>query len=181
MAIVRIPAENRSLQADDLVQEYLKGIGIDYEHWNTENDISQDASSDQILRTYEKQINELKERGGYVRPDVIDINRDTPGPEAMLAKFNIEHYHNEDEVRFIVDGRGLFHIHPQIGPVVAIEVESGDLIRVPSGTLHWFGLCGESAQYVYFRTNPAGLLTIRTALLIESMSPWYMPPQKAAK
>jgi len=31
----------------------------------------------------------------------------------MLAKFNIEHTHDEDEVRYIIAGRGLFHIHPQ--------------------------------------------------------------------
>jgi 1,2-dihydroxy-3-keto-5-methylthiopentene dioxygenase len=44
-------------------------------------------------------------------------------------------------VRFIIDGRGLFHINPTVGPVFSIEVEAGDLIRVPKGTLHWFDLC----------------------------------------
>ena len=28
-------------------------------------------------------------------------------------------------------------------PVIAIEVEAGDLIRVPRGTWHWFDLCGD--------------------------------------
>ena len=32
---------------------------------------------------------------------------------------------------------------PKDAPVVAIEVEAGDLIRVPRGTLHWFNLCGD--------------------------------------
>jgi 1,2-dihydroxy-3-keto-5-methylthiopentene dioxygenase len=59
----------------------------------------------------------------------------------MLAKFSREHWHDEDEVRFIIEGRGLFHIHPATGPVFAIEVEAGDLIRVPRGTHHWFDLC----------------------------------------
>jgi 1,2-dihydroxy-3-keto-5-methylthiopentene dioxygenase len=61
----------------------------------------------------------------------------------MLAKFSREHWHDEDEVRFIVEGRGLFHVHPPEGPVFAIEVEAGDLIRVPRGTLHWFNLCAD--------------------------------------
>ena len=61
----------------------------------------------------------------------------------MLNKFNAEHWHDEDEVRFIVEGRGLFHIHPPDGPVFAIEVEAGDLIRVPRGTHHWFDLCAD--------------------------------------
>jgi 1,2-dihydroxy-3-keto-5-methylthiopentene dioxygenase len=59
----------------------------------------------------------------------------------MLAKFSREHWHDEDEVRFIVKGRGIFHIHPRGGKVHAIEVEAGDLIRVPRGTWHWFDLC----------------------------------------
>ena len=41
----------------------------------------------------------------------------------MLDRFNAEHWHDEDEVRFIVEGRGLFHVHPPNGPVFAIEVE----------------------------------------------------------
>ena len=48
-----------------------------------------------------------------------------------------------DEVRLIVEGRGVFHIHATTGPVFALEVEAGDLIRVPKGTHHWFDLCGD--------------------------------------
>jgi 1,2-dihydroxy-3-keto-5-methylthiopentene dioxygenase len=61
----------------------------------------------------------------------------------MLLKFSSEHWHDEDEVRFIVEGRGLFHVHLFAGPVFALEVEAGDLIRVPKGTHHWFDLCGD--------------------------------------
>ena len=89
------------------------------------------------------EIETLKARGGYVTADVIDVNAETPNLDAMLAKFSSEHWHDEDEVRFIVEGRGLFHVHPPGRPVFAIEVEAGDLIRVPRGTHHWFDLCGE--------------------------------------
>ena len=46
---------------------------------------------------------------------MINVKPETPGLDAMLTRFNREHCHDEDEVRFIVDGRGLFHIHPD-GP-----------------------------------------------------------------
>jgi 1,2-dihydroxy-3-keto-5-methylthiopentene dioxygenase len=46
-------------------------------------------------------------------------------------------------VRFIIEGRGVFHIHPRDRAVLAIEVEAGDLIRVPRGTWHWFNLCAD--------------------------------------
>jgi 1,2-dihydroxy-3-keto-5-methylthiopentene dioxygenase len=142
MAILRIPEENRSITEPTDVREYLAGIGIDFERWEPAV-VASDASPQQILDAYSEQIAVLKARGAYVTADVIDVKPDTPGLEAMLAKFNIEHWHDEDEVRYIVAGRGLFHIHPAQRPVVAIEVEAGDLIRVPRGTRHWFDLCGD--------------------------------------
>ena len=90
-----------------------------------------------------REIDALKARGGYVTADVIDVKPDTPNLDMMLAKFSREHWHDEDEVRFIIEGRGLFHVHPEQGDVFAIEVEAGDLIRVPRGTHHWFDLCAD--------------------------------------
>ena len=75
--------------------------------------------------------------------DVIDIYPDTPNLDAMLEKFNKEHTHTEDEVRYILQGHGVFHINPGDRPVFAIEVWGGDLISVPLGTRHWFDLCGD--------------------------------------
>ena len=42
-------------------------------------------------------LTNLKKRGGYITADVIDVNPNTPDLDAMLAKFNVEHSHNEDE------------------------------------------------------------------------------------
>ena len=141
MAIVTIPDENRTLNDQDAVAKFLSTVGIDYERWEASFPIASDAQTEEILAAYSAEIDKLKTRGGYVTADVIDVNANTPGLEAMLAKFNREHWHDEDEVRFIIRGRGIFHIHPPGKPVLAIEVEAGDLIRVPRGTLHWFNLC----------------------------------------
>jgi 1,2-dihydroxy-3-keto-5-methylthiopentene dioxygenase len=143
MAIVKVPEENRTIQDADAIGRYLAKAGIEFERWTPSANLGADAPAETVLSAYEEKINELKARGGYVTADVIDVNSDTPGLEAMLARFNSEHWHDEDEVRMIVEGRGLFHIHPADGPVFAIEVEPGDLIRVPKGTHHWFDLCGE--------------------------------------
>jgi 1,2-dihydroxy-3-keto-5-methylthiopentene dioxygenase len=65
--------------------------------------------------------------------------------------------HNEDEVRFIVEGHGLLHIHPEGHPVLAVEIEAGDLISVPAGILHWFVLCGDrQVRAVRLFQNPEG-------------------------
>ena len=188
MAIIRIPDENRRLQEYEEIRDFLAGIGIDYERWEPMTGIQSDASAQQILTAYAKQIDQLKSRGGYVMADVIEVNRDTLGLDTMLAKFNIEHRHDEDEVRYIVSGRGLFHIHPQQGHVVAIEVEAGDLIRVPRGTLHWFDLCGDrQIRAIRLFQDISGWTPHYTHSGIDvkyepvCWGPSYIPPKTAAK
>ena len=143
MALLRIPEEDRTLTDPAEITAYLASRDIEYEKMAPLDGIPLDAPADQILAAYSGKIDELKARGGYVTADVIDVKSDTPNLEVMLAKFNSEHWHDEDEVRLIVEGRGLFHIHPQNGPVFSIEVVAGDMIRVPRGTHHWFDLCGD--------------------------------------
>ena len=143
MATVKIPDENRTLVDPGETRRYLAGLGIDYERWEPSQPVAENAPEEEILDAYSEEIERLKASGGYVTADVIDVNPSTPGLDAMLNKFNREHWHDEDEVRFVIQGRGLFHIRPKDGPVVAIEVAAGDLLRVPRGTWHWFDLCVE--------------------------------------
>jgi 1,2-dihydroxy-3-keto-5-methylthiopentene dioxygenase len=157
MALLRIPDEQRSLGEVREITQYLAGLGIEYERWEPEVTLPPGSSSDEILAAYAPKIEELKKRGGYVTADVIDVNPKTPGLDAMLNRFNTEHWHDEDEVRFILAGRGVFHVHPKEGPVVAIEVGAGDLIRVPLGTHHWFDLCSDrSIRAIRLFQDPAG-------------------------
>ena len=143
MALLRIFDDDLTLTDSQAIAAYLTRCGIDYEQWLPNHPVPEDAPAEEILRAYSKEIDQLKARGGYVTADVIDVSPETPGIDAMLAKFNREHWHDEDEVRFIIAGHGLFHIHPEGGSVIAIEVEAGDLIRVPRGTWHWFNLCAD--------------------------------------
>ena len=143
MARISVPSENLTLTDSEAIAAYLANCGIEYERWLLRDPIADDAPADEILSAYAEEIKELNRRGGYVTADLIDVSPETPGVDAMLAKFNREHWHDEDEVRFIIAGHGLFHIHPLNKPVVAIEVEPGDLIRVPRDTWHWFNLCAD--------------------------------------
>ena len=158
MASLKIPAENRTLTEQSAISAYLAERGIEYERMAPVSGASAASSSEELLAAYEPKISALKARGGYVTADVIDVNPATPNLDAMLKKFSSEHWHDEDEVRLIVDGAGLFHIHPKDGPVFALEVEAGDMIRVPKGTHHWFDLCGDRR--------------IRAIRLFQDMSGW---------
>lgn len=143
MAIVSLPNEHRTIHDEALVRQHLASIGIGYERWQPAHVVADNAPPEEILAAYAPEIERLKSSGGYVTADVIDVNPNTPGLEEMLHKFSREHWHDEDEVRFIIRGRGLFHIQPVDGPLTAIEVGPGDLLSVPRGTLHWFGLCAD--------------------------------------
>ena len=147
MATIRVPAQDRVLNEQKAVTEFLAAVGIEHERWTPSRPLAATATADEVLAAYDPEISRLKARGGYVTADVIDVRPETPNLEPMLAKFRREHWHDEDEVRFILEGSGVFFIHPRegdvSGDVFAIEVGQGDLIRVPRGTWHWFDLCAE--------------------------------------
>ena len=158
MAVVHVPDTDQKLTDPNEIAEFLKPFGIQYEKWDVEGRIGPEATNEEILDAYAPEIERLKEAGGFVTADVINVTPDTPGLDDMLAKFDKEHYHTEDEVRFTVKGTGLFHINPDEGPVFSVTVKSGDLISVPKETKHWFNLCGDK--------------TIRCIRLFEDMSGW---------
>ncbi len=158
MARIRIQDENREITTTEEICAFLEPFGIWYEKWPVEGRIGLDATNEEILAAYAPEVERLKKRGGFVTADVINVNPTTPNLDAMLAKFAKEHTHSEDEVRFTVKGSGVFHIHPDNGPVFAVQVESGDLINVPMGTKHWFDLCSDK--------------TIRCIRLFQDMSGW---------
>src|ERR1700751_2369728 len=139
MAVLRFPSEDRTIAIESEISSELATLGIDYARWSLDR-VGADASAEEVLAAYSDEIAEMKRRGGYVSADVIDVNPATPNLESMLAKFDKEHTHDEDEVRFILAGRGIFFLH--LGDkVVSVEVGPGDMLRVPRGTTHWFTLC----------------------------------------
>ena len=139
MAVLRFPETNTTIDDEAEIRAELAEAGIDYERWSLER-VPQDCSAEEVLSAYAGEIDEMKRRGGYVTVDVIDVKPETPNLEAMLARFDKEHTHSEDEVRFILAGRGIFFLH--LGEeVYSVEVGPGDMLRVPHGTTHWFTLC----------------------------------------
>ena len=186
MAIVTICDQGRTLRHREAVAEHLTSIGIDYEQWDPSYTVEPNQPAEEIMAAYAGKIEELKARGGYVTADVIDVSSRTPGLPEMLAKFNREHWHDEDEVRFIINGRGLFHIRPRSGPVTAIEVEAGDLLRVPRATWHWFNLCADrEIRAIRLFQDPAGWAPVYTASGVDGdyepvcLGSSYFSPQKA--
>ena len=93
----------------------------------------------------------------------------------MRRKFLDEHFHKEDEVRFFVDGSGLFTLHVD-GKVYEVLCKKGDLISVPDGTTHWFDM-GPEPRFVAIRffTDPEGWVGHFTGSDIATRFPRYEP------
>lgn len=121
------------------IKQFLHSFGIWHDQWETTVKLSHHATQEQILDAYSPSLKPFMENGGYTTVDVIDVHADTPNISELRNKFLREHIHTEDEIRFFVDGQGLFWFHVS-GEVFSLLCEAGDLISVPANTKHWFDL-----------------------------------------
>lgn len=157
MASIHIPSSKQRMTNPKEIAAFLAPLGITYQRWPLEDRVDPEAQPEEILAAYAAEIDELKRRGGYVTADVINVTPATPKLDEMLDRFNKEHRHADDEVRFIVKGHGIFHIHPDDGLVFSIQMEAGDMINVPAGTRHWFDLCGDrTIRAIRLFKDPSG-------------------------
>ena len=151
----------------------LAEIGVRFEQWQAAAPVKAGDSPEAIIEAYRSDIDALVAENGFNSVDVVSIAPDNPQREAMRAKFLEEHTHKEGEVRFFVDGSGLFSLHVD-GKVYEVLCEKGDLISVPDNTTHWFDM-GEAPEFVAIRffTNPDGWIGDFTGSDIARRFPRY--------
>ena len=85
-------------------------------------------------------IESVKREYGYVDEDFVELKADMPNIDEICAKFDKEHFHTEDEVRYVVAGAGIFDVRDADDQWVRIEVTPGDMIVIPARTYHRFYL-----------------------------------------
>ena len=140
---------NRSFAADD-----LRKFGV--LHWRLP------------MAGSEAEIARIKSSRGYVDQDEISLSRETPNLDTICAKFDKEHFHTLDEVRFVVDGEGIFDVRDASDQWVRIEVDAGDLIIIPANTYHRFYL-----------TSSKTIRCVRLFLNNEGWAPLYREAEVA--
>jgi 1,2-dihydroxy-3-keto-5-methylthiopentene dioxygenase len=134
----------------------LQAVGVQFERWEASRPLRPEATQDEVLAAYASQVERLNAGYGFKTVDVVGLRPTHPEREAFRAKFLNEHTHDDFEVRFFVEGRGLFYLH--IGDkVYAVLCAQGDLISVPAGTRHWFDM-GTAPDFrcIRFFTTPDG-------------------------
>lgn len=114
-------------QADCAVSD-LHAVGVKYERLEV----------DPVA--YQPPLDELKAERGYVEQDVIELRPDTPKLDEICAKFVDEHLHTDDEVRYVLEGEGIFDIRSVDDRWMRVTVEQGDLLVVPANLHHRFML-----------------------------------------
>jgi len=131
--------ESKTLTDFDAIVRRLGVAGIQLERWEADRPLSEDADQEEVLAAYKDNIDRLNQQYGFKSVDVISMRPDHPQRIEMRQKFLSEHTHDDFEVRFFVEGQGLFYLH--IGSkVYTLLCTKGDLISVPAGTTHWFDM-----------------------------------------
>ena len=156
----------------DSIKGQLAKAGIGYERWAAEKALSADATPEEVAAAYKTSIDKIMQQG-YKTFDVVSLHPDAPNAAEARKKFIDEHTHGEDEVRFFVDGSGMFYIR-KMGKVLMMLCTKGDFINLPAGTTHWFDM-GPKPFFKAIRVfnNPEGWVATFTGADISQKFPKY--------
>jgi 1,2-dihydroxy-3-keto-5-methylthiopentene dioxygenase len=154
MSLLKVFAADSSaplqqLDAHDAIANVLQSIGVRFERWQASTPLSVESTQEQVLAAYQAEVDGLMNEYAFQSADVIALRPDHPDRAAFRAKFLDEHTHSDFEVRFFVDGKGLFYIHHE-DKVYGVLCEAGDLISVPADVKHWFDM-GEAPSFKCIR------------------------------
>lgn len=115
----RLPHDSgRSVDPD-----YLQKLGVIYHHVPEVSGVDEIAAS-----------------RNYKNRDEVTISPEKMGDiyEEKVKTFFSEHLHEDEEIRYILDGAGYFDVRSEGDDWVRIWLEKGDLIILPSGIYHRF-------------------------------------------
>lgn len=149
--MARLKLEDGTVVADlPTIQTHLARLSVQVRHWPTGDDpqVGQllatpaldDAQKEAVLIGLDHYFEQLKVEAGYQSRDLIVLHGDIPNLDVALQKFSPAHTHDDDEVRYIVDGEGVFGFTLPDGSQAELLVEAGEYINVPKNTEHWFHL-----------------------------------------
>jgi 1,2-dihydroxy-3-keto-5-methylthiopentene dioxygenase len=152
----------------------LAPIGVRFEQWPA-RPLPAEVDQEAVLAAFAPEVERLKTENGYQTVDVMRVAPDHPDRVALRGKFLSEHRHSEDEVRFFVEGEGLFTLREE-DRVYAVLCTAGDLISVPAGMRHWFDM-GPAPGFTVIRlyVDPAGWVADYTGDPIADRFPRHEP------
>jgi 1,2-dihydroxy-3-keto-5-methylthiopentene dioxygenase len=132
------------------IRENLAEIGIQLQCWPVgESSLTAlllaqptltEVEKESVLRSLDHYFETLQAESGYQSRDLIVLHSSTPNLEGLLEKFSRPHTHDDDEVRYIVEGEGIFGFIKPDGQQMELTIQAEEYINVPANTPHWFYL-----------------------------------------
>ena len=130
------------------IQQTLAPLQVQLSKWPIQEQVAQllhkaqltDMEKETITSAHDVYFEQLQDEHGYQSRDLIVLHPDIPNLDALLEKFSRIHTHDDDEVRYIVDGSGIFGFVLPNEEQVLLTIEAGEFIHVPKDTEHWFVL-----------------------------------------
>ena len=107
----------------EVPESYLASLGVIYRRLPTLED-----------------VNALAKERDYKNSDQVTVSPHTMGAvyEEKVKSFFSEHLHEDEEIRYIVDGEGYFDVRSKQDEWVRIRLGAEDLIILPAGIYHRF-------------------------------------------
>ncbi|GMG54491.1 unnamed protein product [Ambrosiozyma monospora] len=90
-----------------------------------------------------EQVNELAKQRHYKNRDHIELSKEKIPEDVLNEKLKIfyeEHLHEDEEIRYIVDGEGYFDVRDLQDRWIRCKVVANDLLILPEGIYHRFTL-----------------------------------------
>lgn len=149
--MAEIQFENaKSFRDLDQIASALRGCGVTLAAWSIPEDQSlrsllqktvlTELEKEQVLAVFEPRFNQLKGDFGIQSRDLVVLSEETENLENLLQMFSDCHTHDDDEIRYIIDGEGVFGFVLPDRSQVKLLLEPGEFISVPKNTEHWFEL-----------------------------------------
>jgi len=110
-------------------EETLQALGL--KHWHIP------------IEGYEPKVDEVARTQGYKNRDVIHVTKAGLGEayEAKIKTFYEEHMHEDEEIRFILEGSGFFDVRETPSDAwIRVAMSAGDLLVLQAGIYHRFTL-----------------------------------------
>lgn len=92
-----------------------------------------------------EELEALAKERNYKNRDQVVLNIKSFGGDedaynAKMKQFYKEHYHEDEEIRYIVDGEGYFDVRDTADEWIRAKLNKNDLLILPAGIYHRFTL-----------------------------------------